>query len=384
MAERITDVLVRRAAAGARAQLFFWDSEVKGFALRVTNKGAKSFILDYRVGGRQRRITLGSYPDWTVKAARRLAKDVKRQVSLGNDPMEERHSSRGAPTVSDLWEKYKSDHLVKKSERSQADETSMWQKLILPDLGKTKVEDVTIEQVEALHRHITVNRGTPTRANRTVEVLRKAFNLSIRWKWRADNPASGITRNPEERRQRYLTAEELGRLIGALDNHTEQASANAIKLLMLTGARRGEVLAAKWEMFDLQRGIWIKPSAHTKQKKEHRVPLSSSALTLLNEIKESSSGEFVFPGKTPDVPLTDIKRTWAAVCKSAKVEDVRIHDLRHSFASLLVNQGASLPLIGAMLGHTQVATTARYVHLYDDPLREAAELVGKAIESASN
>ena len=147
-------------------------------------------------------------------------------------------------------------------------------------------------------------------------MLRKAFNLSIRWKWRTDNPASGVRRNPEEKRNRYLNKVEVAALARALQDHSESVSANAIKLLMLTGARRGEVLGASWAMFDLENGIWTKPSAHTKQRKLHRVPLSRHAVRLLEEIKETAKGPYVFPG-ADGKPLTDIKRTWFSVCKKA-------------------------------------------------------------------
>jgi integrase len=383
MAERLGDVLVRKAAAPERGQRFIWDTDIKGFALRITARGAKAFVLDYRAKGRQRRMTIGSYPDWTVAAAREEAKTLKREVDRGSDPMGVRHSDSAAPTMRDLWNRYGSDHLPNKAARTQADERSMWEKLILPSLGSMKVGDVTHGDVEALHRQITVRRRTPIRANRTIEVLRKALNLAIRWGWRTDNPASGIRRNPEEKRTRYLSQQELARVSQALVEHPEQVSANAIRFLMLTGARRGEVLNARWDMFDLGAGLWVKPSAHTKQRREHRVPLSAPALALLSDMRKQATGVFVFPGKASDQPLTDIKRTWASVCQKANVEDARIHDLRHSFASILVSRGASLPLIGALLGHTQVATTARYAHLYDEPLREAAELVGTAIGNVS-
>jgi integrase len=225
--------------------------------------------------------------------------------------------------------------------------------------------------------------------------------LSIRWKWRTDNPASGVRRNPEEKRNRFLNKTEIAALAQALSEHSEPVSANAVKLLMLTGARRGEVLGATWAMFDLENGIWTKPSAHTKQKKLHRVPMSGHAVRLLEEIKATAEGSYVFPGRDGK-PLTDIKRTWLSVCRKAGLVEtvqkkdragkpvtgrsgkpitieqpnVRLHDIRHSFASILVSGGASLPLIGQMLGHTQVQTTQRYAHLFDDPMRRAAEMVG--------
>lgn len=388
MSERITDAIVKRVSAGDRPQVFFWDADVKGFGLRVTNRGAKSFILDYRIGGRQRRITIGSYPDWSVAAARTEAGNLKREVDLGHDPMGERHADRAAPTMRDLWDRYKRDHLPRKAARSQADETMMWEKLVLPTLGKHKVTDVTHTDIEALHRDITTQRGTPVRANRVIEVVRRAFNLAIRWEWVEKNPASGQLRNPEEKRQRYLSPEELSRLSAALEAHHEPVSADAIRMLMLTGARKSEVLGATWEMFDLDAGVWTKPSAHTKQRKEHRVPVSANAVTLLKRIKETATGPYVFPGQSGDKPLTDpkpltdVKRSWAAVCKKAGITGARIHDLRHSFASLLASGGASLPMIGAMLGHTQVQTTQRYAHLYDEPLRAAADHVGKTIDMA--
>ena len=381
-----------------------WDAGVKGFGLRISRGGAKSFVLDYRVAGHQRRITIGSYPDWSVAAAREAAKAMKRDVDLGRDPMAERHEARNTPTIADLWDRYRIEHLPTKAARSQRDETMMWEQIVLPRFGKLKVVAISHEDIDALHRDITTIRRTPIRANRTVEVLRKAFNLSIRWKWRSDNPASGVRRNPEDRRNRYLNKVEIAALVRALERHSELVSANAIKLLMLTGARRGEVLGATWAMFDLENGIWTKPSAHTKQRKLHRVPLSGQAIRLLIEMKKTAKSPYIFPG-VDGKPLTDIKRTWISVCKEAglvekvekkscngniardrsvkpimvEVPNIRLHDLRHSFASILVSAGASLPLIGQMLGHTQPQTTARYAHLYDDPLREAAEMVGAVV-----
>jgi integrase len=416
MTARLTDAMVRKALPPARGQTILWDGDVKGFALRITPGGAKAFVLDYRAEGRQRRITIGQYPDWTVQAARKTAKELKREVDHGRDPMGERHAERAAPTVGELWERYQLEHLPLKAPRSQVDERIMWEKIILPRFGKMRMAAITSDEVDALHHDITTVRRTPIRANRTIEVLRKAFNLAIRWKWREDNPAIGVRRNPEEKRNRYLNKTEIAALARALNDHCEPMSANAVKLLMLTGARRGEVLGATWDMFDLENGIWSKPSAHTKQRRLHRVPLSRPAVELLEEIKQAAQRKakaehaplnpFVFPS-ADGKPLSDIKRTWISVCRKAGLAErvkkrgrdgkamkdkngkpimiwkpnVRIHDLRHSFASILVSAGASLPLIGQMLGHTQVQTTQRYAHLFDDPLRKAAEAVGAYVSS---
>ena len=280
MAERLTEIRARKELAPARGQTILWDTDVKGFALRVTPGGAKSFLLDYRVEGRQRRLTIGSFPDWSVQAARTAAKKLKQEVDGGRDPMGQRHADRVAPTLQDVWERYEAEYLPRKAVRAQADERSMWQKIILPRLGKLKIASIDADHIDELHRDVTNVRGTPVRANRVVEVLRRAFNLAIRWKWLTDNPASGVRKNAEEKRNRFLNRTEIAALAQALNDHTEPVSANAIKLLMLTGARRGEVLGATWDMFDLENGIWTKPSAHTKQRLIHRVPLSGPALRL--------------------------------------------------------------------------------------------------------
>jgi integrase len=254
-----------------------------------------------------------------------------------------------------------------------------------------------------------VSATRPVRANRVVEVLRKAFNLAIRWGWRTDNPVSGVQKNQEERRTRYLTADEILRLSAALRAHPEKTSANAIRLLMLTGARRSEVLGARWDMFDLDAGVWVKPSAHTKQRREHRVPLSAPAIELLKKMKVMATGPYVFPSADGRA-LTDIKRSWLSVCRTAGLAEqvprrtrsgnvvhgkdgdplmgwratARIHDLRHTFASILTSQGLSLPIVGALLGHTQAQTTARYAHLLDDPLRAAIERVAAIVMGADS
>lgn len=423
-AQRLTDTFIRKALSPATGQRILWDTDVKGFGLRITSANAKAFILDYRTHGRQRRITIGTFPSWGTAAARKIAAGMRKKVDLGSDPMGDREAMREAPTLYDVWERYETEYLPQKAHTSQKDETSMWKNIILPKLGKTKLIDLESFNIDELHKDITKLRGTPVRANRVIASLRKALNLAIRWDWIEKNPANGVRRNPEERRTRYLNKKEIGKLAEALAQHSDRTAANAIKLLMLTGARKSEVTSATWDMFDLDNGIWTKPSAHTKQRKLHRVPLNAPALNLLKDIKRQAEANykkalrkddktifspFVFPSAaSPNQPIKEIRKTWNAVCKTAGLieqkpkkdrngkivkkdgeiimidwPNVRIHDLRHSFASILVSAGASLPLIGQMLGHTQVQTTQRYAHLYDDPLRKAANMVGDVITAPS-
>ena len=396
MAQKLTDGFARSVSAPASGKPYaiHYDAEVKGFGLRVTKGGARSFILNYRAHGIERRYTIGSFPDWKVSAAREEAKRLKRFVDQGRDPMSERHEERAAPTINDLIDRYLCEHAPRKREGSRREDESLIRQWIKPELGNKKVAAVRHADVERLHRKITA-RGTPTRANRTAALLSKMFSLAIRWEMRADNPARGLERNTEERRSRYLAGDELRRLTEALAAHRNRGAADAIRLLLLTGARRGEVLAATWDQFDLAEGIWTKPSSHTKQKREHRVPLSAAARQLLAEMKGMTDrlavganrepSPFLFPAQRRRRAregaghLVDIKAPWRAICKLAGLSGVRVHDLRHTYASVLASAGQSLPIIGALLGHTQPGTTARYAHLFDDPLRAATERVGAII-----
>lgn len=381
MAKILTDKLVKSLPAPPSNNQITYDTDIKGFGMRVTAGGARAFILNYRVGGRERRYTIGGYPDWSVAAAREEAKRLKRLIDRGHDPMGARHDERAAPSMADLADRYMEEHAVRKVLRAQQDDRAMLEKLVIPAIGRLKVHDVRHEDIDRLHQE--VSRTRPIRANRMAQMLSRMFTLAVRWEYRSDNPVKGLDRNPEPRRNRYLTGEELQRLIAVLATHKNQRCANVIRLLLFTGARRGEVMNATWDQFDLNAGIWTKPSTHTKQKKEHRVPLSAPTIQLLSELKEKSGpSPCVFPGRNGR-PLTEIKTFWAGVCRMAELRDCRIHDLRHTYASILASAGLSLPVIGALLGHTQPNTTARYSHLFDEPLREAAERVSSALMGLS-
>jgi integrase len=383
MPELLTDRVVKGLPPASRANQITYDTDIKGFGVRVTAAGAKAFIVNYRVDSRERRITIGSYPDWSAAAARKEAIVIKRCVDRGEDPMADRHDDRATPKVAFLAQRYLSEHASRKALRAQADDKSMIEKLVLPALGQTKVDAVSHDDIDQLHRSVSTTR--PIRANRMVQMLSKMFNLAIRWGYRPDNPVKGVRKNPEDKRTRYLTNAEVQRLNQALGAHSNRQSANIIRVLLLTGSRRGEVMNAEWDHFDLDAGIWVKPSAHTKQKREHRVPLSKPTIELLNLIRDeapSPPSRYVFPSASRDQPQNDIKKFWAGICKLAGLRDLRIHDLRHTYASILASSGLSLPVIGALLGHTQPNTTARYSHLFDDPLREATERVGAVIANS--
>ncbi len=380
MADKLSDTMVRRIAAPPAGNRVHYDGEVKGFGIRITAAGAKSFVLNYRAGGRERRITIGSYPDWTVVAAREQAKQLKRRVDVGEDPMGDRHAARTAPTVQGLADRYLAEHAPRKRERSAAEDASLLRQHILPLLGRMRVASLRRADIEAMHRE--VSKDTPIRANRAVALMSKMLSLAVGWEMRPDNPCRGIERNPENKRERYLTPSELERLMTALAEHPYQSSACAVRLLLLTGSRRNEVLSATWGQFDLDAGVWTKPASNTKQAKSHRIPLSAAALRLLAEMRARAEGPALFPGRRGGEQQRGLKTFWTAICRTARIEGVRLHDLRHSYASYLASAGLSLPVIGALLGHTQAATTQRYTHLLDDALRAATEHVGTIVTVA--
>jgi integrase len=391
-AQELKDAVVRQLPVPEQGHRIYWDATLGGFGVRVTAAGARSYVLDYRTrgGGRQRRYTIGAAEDWTTVAARTEARRLRRSIDDGGDPLADLEAEREAPTMVDLIKRFREEHMTRKRPATASAYDGILSHHIEPHFGQhVKVAEVQFEDVDALHRKIS-KAGSPYVANRTVAVLSKMFSLAIKWRMRSDNPAKGIERNAEAKRKRYLTGDELPRLVQALATHSDQQSANIVRLLLLTGCRRGEALAARWADLDLSEGVWTKSGSTTKQKTDHTVPLSAPARQLLSEIQEQqlkkrrTLGEYVFPSESATGYQIDIKKSWASLCRAAKLDGLRIHDLRHSYASQLASGGASLPLIGALLGHSNPATTARYAHLFQDPQRAAAEKIGAIITAAAN
>jgi integrase len=373
MAERLTDRAVKTMPPPAKASRVTWDLTVKGLGVCVTAAGSKSFVLNYRrkADRRERRFTIGSYPDWGVAAAREEARRLRRQIDTGADPLGALQAGREAPTVADLCARFVEEYLPRKRPWTQKGYRQQITTDILPALGRSKVANVTFADIDAMHRRIS--RRGPYHANRVVALASRIFAMAIKWHMRTDNPCKGVERNQEHKRRRYLSADELARLIAALDKLRDQQSTNIIRLLLLTGARRGEVLQAKWADIDLAAGIWSKPGATTKQRTEHRVPLSDAARRLLLDLRgrTPTNVPWLFPASGSH--RLDVKDAWESLCREADIKGARLHDLRHVFASVLASAGLGLPVIGALLGHTQANTTQRYAHLFDDPLRAATE-----------
>ena len=376
---KITDRFVRNLPLPEKRDRTYYDDKISGFGIRVYANGSKAFCLNYCINGRERRKKIGDYPGFTVLAARMEAESDRVKIARGIDPLEEREKARTAPTVKEMFERYDRDYLPKLAKRHASNIRVMVTRDVLPKLGSKKVTEVTFSDCEALHRRIT--KTHPMKANRLLEVVRRMFNLAMRWGWVERNPVTGLEWNREEKRERYLSDDEIDRLMTALDEHPQRTSCDALKFMLFTGCRRGEALSATWDQFDTELRIWTKPAATTKQRKLHRVPVSPKVTELLKRRGEGTNSSFIFEGETGKA-LTDVKKTWAAVIKTAKIENVRIHDLRHTFASYAVGSGYSLHIVGALLGHTQPTTTARYAHLMDAPLQQATQTIGNRINNS--
>lgn len=381
--KKLTKSSVDRIEADEGREQIYWDAELPGFGLRVKPSGTKSFIVQYRnrSTGRSRRKTIGTLgPLMTLHQAKEMARGILSDVVRGADPVAAHQKIRNAPSVADLAQRYLREHAEpKKRPKSVKNDHCYLDRHVIPRLGSMKAHEVRPQDIQALHNSLV---NTPYQANRVLALVSKMFSLSVRWELRPDNPAKGIEKFGEAKRHRWLSDSELARLTQALDDHPNQIAANAIRLQLLTGARIGEVLTARWDDFDLQRGVWTKPSHHTKQKRTEHLPLSTSAIELMTRIHGSGTPQsLVFANPTTKKPYRDLRRFWAAITSSAGLEDYRIHDNRHTHASHLVSSGMSLAIVGRLLGHTNPLTTQRYAHLADDPLREAAEIIGRKLRS---
>jgi integrase len=404
MGKRIVEQAIKRMKPPKENSRIEWDAEIPGFGVRITAAGVTSFILDYRIFGRQRRYTIGRYPEMTSTAARIEAGELRAMIRAGRDPMEERNQRRGEPTLGDLATAYmESEAEGKKRPHTVRDDKRMVEKIIRPKLGGHRLKAIGKRDVEALHGSL---KTTPYQANRVLALLSAMFNFAIEAKWRADNPCKGVKKFTEEKRESWLSVEQIQRFREGLDKYKDQSAANCLRLLLLTGSRAGEALRAEWIEFDLIRGVWTKPSHHTKQKKTEHVPLSAPAIELLRSIKPRNATGPLFLGtkrKGKDGKFTggekrvSLKRPWLQACKAAGLAEaytvqgkrkrmltryrptVRLHDLRHSYASHLVSNGVGLQIVGKLLGHVQASTTMRYAHLQDEALRTATNQLATII-----
>lgn len=371
----------------------YWDTELRGFVLLVTARCHRSFQVRYRLPHRKGTHTYGSYPALSVEQAREVARCKLFAISQGRDPSAEKLAARRAWTVKQLSEHFIAEHLPQLREASQVSYRHCIKTYILPSLGRQVVSEVSRADILRMFRDAQkkssklvdgeVTRSGATTANRVLAVTSCMFSEGVAQGLRIDNPCKLVKRHPENKRERYLDATETARLLAACDASRHLNGANLIRLLTLTGARRGETMKARWDEFDLDTGVWRKPSHHTKQKRNHRLPLSPAAVAVLRDMRAAAVGPWLFPSSDPATPVADLKKSVARIFNDAELgKDVTLHTLRHSFAARVVSAGHGLHAAGTLLGHTQAATTHRYAHLEHDAQRRALSDVDTAIANA--
>ncbi len=376
---KITKRFVEGVTPDPEKTLKFWDSELKGFGIVVLPSGRRTYCIQYRNHKRTlKRFKIGVHGPITTEEARALAKKNLGSVAHGEDPAENKNQIKHLATVHDLARDYIERHGKRKRASSLREDQKLLNSTILPRLGNKAIAHISRREIEALHLSLI---DTPYQANRVLALLSKMFSLAESWGWMNGNPVRGMERFQEHNRERWLDKAELKRFWDVLECYPDNMVTYAFKLLLLTGARKSEVLQATWDQFDLEQALWIKPAHLTKQKKREHLPIAGKAVEVLQSLKKLHKKEspYLFPSRLDDKPLKDVRNFWTQVLKEAEIENLRIHDLRHTYASHLVSSGMSLSIVGKLLGHTQVSTTQRYAHLADETLREAAELFGSKV-----
>lgn len=361
-------------------EFFVWDQELKGFGLRVYPSGRKMYLVQFRARGRLRRVNIGLHGAVTAEIARTEAMKHLSTVRLGGDPAGERDHHKTAPTVKEFGQRFLDEHVAVHCKLTTQTEYKRSVELFInPKLGSHRIIDVTRADVVELHQSM---KATPYQANRTLGVLSVMFSVANTWDVRTDsvNPCWKVKRYREEQRERYLTSSEMARLGKVLrESKSEPEAVNCIRLLLLTGCRLSEIQKLKWAHVDLKTGALRLPDSKTGAK---LVTIGKAAIEVLKTIPKIKDNPYVITGQIEGQHLTDMQRPWRRIRKRAGLGDVRIHDLRHSFASDALQLGEDLPMIGKLLGHTQIQTTARYAHLKTDPIKLAADKVATAIAEA--
>lgn len=384
--------ITKRTLDAMRPGKLVWDSEIKGFGARCQRQ-AKTFVIKYRYNGRQRWYTIGQYGSpWTVDNARARAKAVLGSVAEGKDPAAIRDNLRNRPTIIELCDRFLEEHAYehKKASSIRSDEMNI-RNHIKPFMGRMHVAEITRADVDALKLAVKTGKtatgvvtGGQTVANRCLALFSKMMNLAEQWGLRPEgtNPCRHVTKYKENPRERFLSEAEISRLSDVLTKMEAIETPyviGAIRLLLMTGARLTEILGAKWDYVDFERAVLSLPDSKTGSKE---IFLPAPALEVLSKLPRLEANPFVIAGHREGAHLVNLQKPWRRIRKAAELEDVRIHDLRHSFASAAAASGMSLPMIGRLLGHQQAQTTQRYAHLANDPVKAAANVVGERIAAA--
>jgi integrase len=399
MRAKITKRIVDAARPRER-DTFIWDTETRGFGLKVTPAGKRIYIVQARHKGPPVRYTIGKHgAPWTPDSARDEATRALGQIAAGINPNRAKAEGNLDQTVAELCDLYLAEGCDKKKPATMKVERGLIKRHIKPLLGRKRLRSITRADVERFMADIAAGktaadektgprgrarvRGGQGTSNRTTALLSSMLTFAAERGLRPDNPAHGIKKYRQQDRDHFLSPKEMT-VLGDILSRVEADNGNlyavaAIRLLVLTGCRKNEILSLKWGWVDFERASLRLPDSKTGAKV---VPLATPALSLLQALPRIEGNDHVFPSTRGDGHLVGLQKVWARIRDLANIPDVRLHDLRHSFASVGAASGDSLYVIGKLLGHSQSRTTQRYAHLSEDPVRHAAERIAGQIASA--
>ena len=366
--------------SAGKAKVDYYCTDLPGLLMEVRASGQRTFYAVYRdARGTKRQLRVGRFGEVTLAQARKSVQQVRGSAALGADPAAERDQARQVPTFGEFAVRYMAH--AKSHKRSWKDDDGWLRNWLVPALGRRALDAVTTRDISRLHSRVKDERSVVA-ANRVLSLVKHLFNLAIQWGEAKQNPAKGIRLFREVARARFLDPGEVRRLVAALDQEPNRTIASFFHTLLLTGARRSEAMQATWAEIDFDRRLWTVPASRSKSGRARHIPLSDAVVKVLLTLPGPDQGPHVFPGRHHGKSLNNPAKNWAAACKRAGLEGVRIHDLRHSFASILAANGRSLVEIQHLLGHQSPMMTNRYAHLSNGALLDAANVAGLAVDNA--
>jgi integrase len=353
----------------------YFDTQISGFLLEVRSTGNSTYYLRYKnKSGQLKQIRIGTPQTISVDDARNMARTLKSQSVVGFDPHQTQNRLKAIPTFKDFVQS-KYIPYIKTYKRSWEYDQTMIDQRLMRLWGTKKMNEISKQNLIDVQNRLCGGGLKPGTVNRIMAVAKYIFALAERWETIDKSPARNISKLEDNNaKERFLSTEEMQRLLDALKQCNSTVVPDIVELLMLTGARRNEVAELEWKEINLDRAVWTLPAERNKAKKQKVVPLSDRAVEVLKRRKDNGS-EYVFPNPKTGKPLQHFFNTWDRIRKIAGIPDVRLHDLRHSFASFLVNNGRSLYEVQRLLGHSQIQTTQRYAHLANDTLSEATKIM---------
>lgn len=378
-ATNFTKANLESLSAPDTGRRYIHDTKEPGLLVQVTTSGRKTFQLYKKHLGKPVRVTIGTWPDITVEQARKRAREIKVELSNGQNPNDKLKQQRLEMTFGNLFTEYLERHAKAKKRTWKEDQEAFDRHLSA--LGKKKLSTISRKDIAAIHS--AIGKDHQTAANRILALVSSIFGRAIEFGlWEGLNPCLGVKRFPEQSRDRFLNGDELGRFFEALRQEPNSTARDFFLVALLTGARRSNVLSMRWSDIDQKEATW--KIQETKNGTPHTVPLTGEVLEILQDRRKNAASFFVFPGPGRTGHLVEPKKAWARICKTAGIEGVRIHDLRRTMGSWQAKTGASLPIIGKSLNHKNASTTSIYARLDLDPIRSAMETATAAIMEAAN